>query len=322
MNTRLAPIVLFTYNRPKHTRLVLEALKKNYLASESILIIYQDGIKEESSEHDLMNWRAVNNIIKDISGFKEIIIRSSNKNQGCDPSMINGITEVVNEYGKIIVLEDDLVVSPKFLSYMNAGLKLYQEEDKVGAINAYSYRFKEKLPNYFFMRGVNPYGWATWEKYWKLYNPDSVSLVQEIEKKKMINDFDFGNTFKILQHTTQTGAKGGRDAIWYASLFTNNILGLFPSHSFVHNIGFDESGTHTFNVSKEIREAQWPIQLLNETFENEDLKGIIINEDRYSKRIIQRKYNELSGKYTGKKKFISEYFKLKHFIKTNILKRS
>ncbi len=321
MNTRLAPIVLFTYNRPKHTRLVLEALKKNYLASESILIIYQDGIKEESSEHDLMNWRVVNNIIKDISGFKEIIIRSSNKNQGCDPSMINGITEVLNEYGKIIVLEDDLIVSSAFLEFTNYCLENFQNTN-VGCINAFNYQVKD-LPKYFFIKGANPMGWATWKEKWNLYEHNTEKLIRTLSSRSDRNDFDFGSGLNFLYAHKESKLNGGRDVVWSASLFVNDQLCLWPAHSFVNHIGFDGTGTHSKSNQRntKMNQAQFQIEELAPTFDSNDIISIEKKVDKRSLRKMRHFYFQLSNKpFTIKEIFMNRYYLFKHFAKTGILK--
>ena len=123
MTKKLAPIVLFVYNRLNHTRQTLEALQKNDLASKSELIIYSDSAK---NKNDLDKVAKVREYIKNIDGFKKIIIRKAKKNIGLANSIINGVTKVVNEYGKIIVLEDDLMTSRFFLRFMNEALVAYK----------------------------------------------------------------------------------------------------------------------------------------------------------------------------------------------------
>lgn len=316
----LSPIVLFTYNRPKHTYKVLEALKTNELSAHSTLFVYQDGKKDNNIIEDNQNWNLVNELISSIKGFKKVIIRVSDTNLGCDPSMIKGITDVVNEYGKIIVLEDDLVVSPHFLNYMNISLDYYNDIEEVGSINGYSYKFKKKLPEFFFQKGVNPYGWATWKKYWEMYNPNADELVNYIIENKLVDDFNYGDTLGILKNTILNPDQGGRDAIWYASLYRNNILGLFPSKSFVNNIGFDSSGTHTNNINEKIVNFQWPISELNNSFSKPQLLKVKVLEHKKTKRYIQKIYNELSGKTFGLKRVKKEYFLIKHRIKMYYLK--
>ena len=154
----LSPIVLFTYNRPWHTQQTVEALQQNHLASESDLFIYSDDWKDEDSEDKVCE---VRKYLKGITGFKSIKIIEQSKNKGLANSIIDGVTEIVNKYGRIIVLEDDLVTSPYFLQYMNDGLKEYRWSYQVGCIGCYHYPLNIKFPETFFMDVPNPWSWAT-----------------------------------------------------------------------------------------------------------------------------------------------------------------
>src|SRR5689334_19947926 len=115
----LAPITLFVYNRPEHTRRTVEALLKNELAAESDLFIFSDAPKKPESDESV---RMVRDYIHAITGFKSVTIIERDRNWGLADSIIDGVTSVVNQYGRIIVLEDDLVVSAHFLEYMNTAL--------------------------------------------------------------------------------------------------------------------------------------------------------------------------------------------------------
>ena len=130
----LSPILLFTYNRPLHTEKTLEALRGNYLSSESELYVFSDGYKSESDKGDVMR---VREIIRSIDGFKKVHIHEQPRNVGLAGNIIEGVTKIVNEFGKVIVLEDDLVTSPYFLTFMNEGLERYENEERVGHIQGF-----------------------------------------------------------------------------------------------------------------------------------------------------------------------------------------
>ena len=157
----LAPIVLFVYNRPEHTRKTVKALQDNDLTDESILYIFSDAAKNDD---EVENVEKVREYIRTISGFKQIIIIEREKNYGLANSIISGVTEIVNKYGKIIVLEDDLVTSKYFLSFMNDALEIYKDENKVICIHGYIYPIKSELPETFFIKGADCWGWATWKR--------------------------------------------------------------------------------------------------------------------------------------------------------------
>jgi len=175
-----APIALFVYNRPWHTQKTIEALKKNELADSSELIIFSDGPRNEQAKDKVLE---VRNFIKTIIGFKNVKIIEREKNFGLANSIIAGVTEIINEYGKIIVLEDDLVTSPFFLMYMNNALNVYENDDMVASIHAYVYPIKDSLPETFFIRGVDCQGWGTWKRGWKIFEPDGQKLLSEIKKE-------------------------------------------------------------------------------------------------------------------------------------------
>lgn len=238
----LAPIVLFVYNRPWHTEQTIEALQKNKLASESELFIFSDAAK---NAHAIKKVQEVRNYINSIDGFKKITIIEREINWGLANSIIDGVTKAVNEYGKIIVLEDDLVTSPYFLKFMNESLDMYQFDEKVACIHGYIYPI-ENLPETFFIRGADCWGWATWKRGWDIFESDGQKLLDEVKRRNLQKEADFDNSYgytKMLRD--QIKGKNNSWAVrWYFSAFLKEMLCLYPSKSFVQNIGNDDSGTH------------------------------------------------------------------------------
>ena len=242
----LSPIALFVHNRPKHTQKTVEALQKNNFAQESELFIFSDSWKNEEARKKV---EEVREYIKTISGFKNVTITERKENWGLANSIISGVTEIVNKYGRIIVLEDDLVTSPFFLEYMNEALDLYEKEEKIISLHGYIYPVKEKLPETFFLKGADCWGWATWKRGWDLFEPDGKKLLTELEKRNLTKEFDFDGNFhftKMLKKQT-AGLTNSWAIRWYASAFLKNKLTLYPGKSLVQNIGQDMSGTHEGN---------------------------------------------------------------------------
>ena len=239
----LAPIVLFVYNRPDHTKQTVEALQKNELAIGSELFIYSDAAKNENAEQKV---NEVRQYIKDINGFKRVTIIEREKNWGLANSIIDGVTKIVNEYGKIIVLEDDLVTSPYFLKFMNEALEFYKDKDKVWHISGWNYPIEtDGLDDVFLWRLMNCWGWATWADRWKYYEKDVDKTIKEFSKNdiKRFNidgqeDF-FGQVIGNYEKKINTWA-----IFWYATIFKQNGLCLNPTQTFVKNIGHDGSGVH------------------------------------------------------------------------------
>lgn len=240
----LAPIVLFVYNRLGHTMKTVEALKMNFLAPHSRLFIFADGAKDNNSVIGVKNVRTY---LKKIDGFKSIKIIERNKNWGLASSIIDGVTKIINEYGKIIVIEDDLVTSPYFLSYMNDALITYKNDDQVSCIHGYLYPVDEISDPTFFIKGADCWGWATWKKSWIIFEPNGLKLMREIDRRQCHRQIDFNNTYSYVKMLKDhNNGKIDSWAIrWYVSTFLSDKLTLYPNKSFVLNIGMDDSGTHS-----------------------------------------------------------------------------
>jgi hypothetical protein len=239
----LSPILLFTYNRPEHTRLTLEALRKNHLSDRSRLYIFSDGYRDETDREEVMK---VRELIRSVEGFASIHIEERTENVGLARNIIEGVTGVVNEHGKVIVLEDDLITSPYFLTFMNDVLERYEQEEKIAHVQGFCFPL-QGLPDAFLIRWTGSWGWATWKRAWDLFNPDGEALLSEIMKKKLNREFDFNNNYPFTRMLRrQVNGENDSWAIrWNASLFLNNKLSVNAGKSLVQNIGFDGSGRHS-----------------------------------------------------------------------------
>jgi hypothetical protein len=238
----LAPIVLFVYNRPNHTMQTIEALQKNELASESELFIYSDEAKDDDARESVDK---VRKYIGNIDGFKKVTVIKREINWGLANSIIDGVTNTINKYKKIIVLEDDLVTNKYFLKFMNEGLDLYEKDNQVASIHGYIYPI-DSLPDNFFIKGADCWGWATWENKWDIFEPDGKKLLKELTVKNLAKEADFNDSYgftKMLKD--QINGNNNSWAIrWYMSAFLKNMVTLYPGQSYVQNIGFDSQGTH------------------------------------------------------------------------------
>jgi hypothetical protein len=240
-----APIALFVYNRPWHTRQTVEALQKNELAEDSDLFIFSDAPKKPEAAAAVQE---VRDYISHISGFKSIKIIEREENMGLANSIINGVTKVCGEYDRVIVLEDDLVTTPYFLRFMNDALDLYEHEESIISIHGYMYPVMENLPETFFLRGADCWGWATWKRGWDIFEPDGQKLLRQLSLQglKFENEFNYDGAYNFsAMLRSQTQGKIDSWAIrWYASALLTGKLTLYPGRSLVQNIGNDSSGTH------------------------------------------------------------------------------
>lgn len=296
-----APIALFVYNRPEHTSRVLEALAQNEEAKESLLYVFCDGPKNDKAKANVEKTRS---IIQSTTGFKEVIIKESETNKGLSNSIVDGINNVLSKHETIIVLEDDILVSQYFLRYMNDGLQRYKSNSVVASIHGYLYPIKESMPETFFLKGADCWGWATWKRAWAFFNPNGQDLLTKIKTTNEEDSFDFYRTSpytKMLKD--QVAGKNDSWAIrWYASAFTANMITLYPGKSLVKNIGLDNTGTHC-EPSSMLDSQLYNIKITQ--FPNQ------IEEDLESKKRIAAFFDAHSKKTNRLKKLFKGLSKLK-----------
>jgi hypothetical protein len=286
MNSELAPLVLFCFDRPVHLRKVLENISLNSLAKETRLIIYCDGPPEQADKDQLRRISEVRSLVRSKDWCGEVEVNESSNNKGLAVSVIQGVSQVLEKYGKIIVLEDDLLVSGNFLSFMNKALAMYEQDERVISITAYIYPVRTKLPDTFFLRGADCWGWATWSRGWKYFRNDGRELLNELRARNLTAEFDFNNSYPYTQMLIdQVEGRNNSWAIrWYASAFLSGKLTLYPGLSLVRNIGIDGSGTHS-GISD-----QWDVELSEREL---DLRPVAVLEDSHSKEIISSYFREL-----------------------------
>ncbi len=244
-----APITLFCFNRISHLKKVIASLKKNPESKYSDLIIFSDGPK---TSLDNENVSAVRTFIKSITGFKSLKIFESSHNKGLAKSIIDGVYEVVNQYGHIIVLEDDIVVSPYFLDYMNKALDMYEKDERIMHINGWLPAFSPLTSSSFFSSVMSCWGWATWKNSWQFFKRDSEYFIKTLSKKQRftLNINNSSDSFKDIVRN-QSGEISTWAVFWHASILVKKGLCLSPSMSLTNNIGTDGSGNNfSFSTSK------------------------------------------------------------------------
>lgn len=242
---KLAPIILFVYNRPKHTRRTLEALERNLLAKDSLLYIFSDAAKNADAVETV---NQVRGIIRELWTFKHITIIERQKNWGLAENIIDGVTKVMNEHGKAIVLEDDLETSPYALTYFNDALFRYEHTEQVMEISGYMYPVEKpnRLPKSFFFRVANSWGWASWKRAWDHFNPDIDALTENFTRKDIKRfSIDGKENFWKQVKAFKAGKIDSWAIRWYLSVFKQDGLVLYPRQSMVQNMGTDGSGTHS-----------------------------------------------------------------------------
>ena len=238
-------IALFVYNRLEHTKNTINALKRNDVSNVT-LYVFSDGFKNSDDEKSVNQLRLY---LKNIEGFSKVILTESNENKGLSKSIISGVTSVLKEHETVIVLEDDLVVSPYFVDYMRNGLLKYKDDRQVMSIAGYSYPiFAETLEDKsdtYFLKLTTSWGWGTWKDSWDFFEKDVDKIVQNFSKDE-IKEFNINNSENNWKQVLLNKSKviDTWAIIWYAAVYKNNGLTLFPKVSMVDNTGHDGSGTN------------------------------------------------------------------------------
>lgn len=248
----LAPIIVFCYNRPGHLRQTLEALAKNDLANQSILYIYCDGAKADATSEQLQKIADVRAIAYQTSGFKELHVVARETNIGLMNNIVSAVTEIVNNYERVIVFEDDMITSQGTLRYFNDALEVYKDEEKVMHIVSYMFPHRFFLPQTFLYTVPYPGGgWATWSRAWKYY-PNDINALYEYWKgnRSYFNYWD--NDGRDLVTQLEDNYKGTLRTWfirWYAVMLKMGGLTLYPGRSLVTNIGFDGTGDNCVKLA-------------------------------------------------------------------------
>ena len=266
-----APILLFVYNRPEHLKQLIASLQANAEAAQSMLFIYTDAARNKADEEQV---NKVREVIRHIDGFASIEVIERATNWGLARNIIGGVPEQIRRYGRVIVLEDDLVVAPYFLRFMNDALEAYKDEPQVGHIQACDFTQDASLPDTFLIKFTGSWGWATWERAWQHFNPDGQALLNELESRRLTRRFDFNGNYRFTRMLRrQVQGKNNSWAIrWNASLFLKDILSLNVGRSLVQNNGFDGSGTHCGGgnlYSSQLWMQPLPVEKITPICENE-----------------------------------------------------
>lgn len=305
----LAPIVLFVYNRPDHTRLTLEALAKNTLANKSELYIYSDAAKNEKGVNKVLETRTYIESLRDKILFKSVTIIKAQKNKGLANSVIYGVSEIINRYGKVIVVEDDLVTTTDFLSYMNEALDFYREDSSIWSISGYS--FKMKTPesyshDIFYSYRASSWGYATWADRWNTvdwYVKDYDDFKNNRYKRRKMNRG--GRDMARMLDLQMTGKIDSWAIRWCYEQSKQDKYTVYPIYSRVKNIGLDGSGTHSKQNKKNTR---WD-SLLNTSERNVVFEYLSI--DKRIMRVFKKRYGTVTSSILGKVKRVIKKIILK-----------
>ena len=245
----LAPVVVFVYNRPEHTRKTIEALSKNRLADKSEVYIFSDGPKNEKSIAQVERVRDYIHSLVNSNVFASLYIEEADSNRGLANSVISGVSQVIKKHGKVIVLEDDLISSPDFLEYMNDGLEYYKDNKKIWSISGYTFNMDipkdYKRDIYFSYRGCSG-GYGTWLDRWEKVDWTVEDFKWFDRDRKQRKKFNRGGLDLANMLENQMAGKIDSWAVrWCYAQSKTDMYTIYPVRSRIKNIGFDGSGTHS-----------------------------------------------------------------------------
>ena len=239
-----APIVLFAYNRPTHLASTLAALSACPEWRGSPVYVYCDGPRSTFDEQLVEETRRVARGI----AHPDAHVIAADVNLGLANSIIKGVGQLCEQFGRVVVIEDDLLVSPSFLSYMNRALECYAARPEVLQISGYMFdvpEFRDRM-RVLLMPLTTTWGWATWKRAWDLFKPDDDGWLRMRQNKQERRIFNLGNNYDFFS-MLEAQASGKRDSWgirWYWSVFSAKGLVCHPPRTLVANAGMDGSGTN------------------------------------------------------------------------------
>ena len=283
-----APIIIFVYNRADHFIQTYNALSACKEAKESDLFIFSDGAKNESGKEKVNEVRSAVASIKDSGDFKSVNVVESPVNKGLAASVIAGVTDVINKYGKVIVVEDDCKVSPLFLRYINGALDYYENNKKIGSIAGYTPMIDlpdDYKSDVFAAHRSCSWTWATWANRWEGVDWELKNMKDFYKSPNLIRRLNSNGSDRFMRLYRQTKGNGSSWSVRFgAHLVQNNLLTVYPRYSYITNIGCDESGVHSKTDDAEKMRVD-----LSKAIENPSFTDVEI--DKRIQKIFKKHYS-------------------------------
>ena len=244
MTITCAPVVVFAYRRPEHLRRTLESLLRCPESAHTQFIVYCDGPRQGAEVADV---EATRRVAVELLGSRAEY-HFADANMGLSRSVIGGVTDVVERFGRAIVVEDDLELDQGFLAFMNAGLERYSDEDAVYQVSGYMFdipEFEQRRTALFLPLTVS-WGWATWKRAWDRFDAGAEGWQRLSRDPALRRRFNLDGAFDYANMLMRqmAGLQDSWAIRWYWTVFSRGGMVLFPPASLVDNTGFDGSGTH------------------------------------------------------------------------------
>lgn len=299
MNRYPAPIAFFAFRRPSHTRQALQSLSECILSDQSDLTIFCDGPRNEADREAVRQTREV---ARERKWCRSVKIVERPTNRGLARSVQEGVTQLCERFGSVIVLEDDLILASNFLDFMNRSLERYQDEERVMQITGYMYPIEIQQPgDAFFISHASCWGWGTWSRAWKKFEQSPVLYEKLMADRDLRRRFDMENAYPYseLLERQKLGRVSSWGILWYQTIFMNQGLVLMPKKSLVQNIGSDGSGTHQGDNGFEDRLSFFQVKHLPEPVDDKKVYSLV------SAHLRRMQSGALKGFMRGLRKLLS-----------------
>ena len=298
-----APIVMFVYNRADHFTQTYEALAKCPEAKNSILYIFSDGAKNDNAKPLVEQVRQTAKAFAEQNDFKQVFLTESPENKGLAKSIIEGVTKVLNEHGKAIIIEDDNIASPYLLSFLNEALVYFADDKTIGALSGYTPQIS--FPKNYQYDIFSSYRscsccWATWKDRWQNIDWNLKKFSEFIADKEAVKRLSLTGNDRLIRLYRQTKGNGSSWSVRFgAYLVANEMLTIYPKYSYIQNIGCDETVTHSQSLDAEFMDVDLSKAIPNSKiekvpFDNEIQKSL---KKHYSGGIISDIKRYLATKY-------------------------
>lgn len=296
-----APVAAFVFRRPEHTRAMLASLRANPEAARTPVVVFCDGPRSKDDERAVAATRAAVRA----SELPALTVVEAERNRGLAASVIAGVTRMCAEYGRVIVLEDDLILAPTFLDYMNAALVRYRDDARVQSISGFMYPVPSpRDADAVFLPVISSWGWATWSRAWGQFDAAASGVEALRRSRSLRRRFDLGGAYPYHE-MLEAQLRGERDSWairWYLTAFLRGGLTLFPARSLVENRGFGEGGTHCVSAvpraalgpASAHRVERWPEPRVDEAVLR-DVRRLLRRENGALARLLNRAYRRVRG---------------------------
>ena len=247
------PVALFTYNRPDHTRKVLESLSRCRRLDECSVFIYCDGPKSPAHADGV---KASRSIVRTFAETFPATVVLRETNLGLARSIVTGVTELCTRYGRVIVIEDDFILSPSFLDYMLQSLDRYEDNGNIYQISGFMFPVDNpEQPDAFLLPLTTSWGWATWKRAWAVFDWNASGWQELLSDSQKREQFNLDNSYPYYEMLRGrfSGKNDSWAILWWYAVFRANGLVLHPKRSLVWVGGFDDSGTHCGRTNMVLR---------------------------------------------------------------------